>query len=406
MSSQKGFRKYIFVSISLLFTFFVFQRFFLLAIDLPFFSDELHNLLASINFLVNGVYGFGIGNPEFSYEKNPSTGIIATFFPGLIYLFTGKLFWARFGLFLFSFTLFVILILAAFKKIDQKRSVHFGVRIIFAQALFLFFISVVPYLKATSTHILGEWPAAIAVAISLLTLASYPVLGLFLAGFTVIHIKLIYLPYFLCACLYYFVSNKISFYEFGKKITIAVAALVFPVLTMFAVIFILKGPPGLENYLTKQKTFRLSLFVGFSTQKAETKQEADLYASKSFIEQAKSRFQDPKLEWSTYQTLDKVRILFLGLMPPLVLLVSFFWSKKNGTLIFRDGFFLIGLASVQIAFFLWYFLIHNEMWIRHYQPALLAGTGILTYSIYSWLAQQSDPALPKTLLAQDSASCF
>jgi hypothetical protein len=111
-----------------------------------------------------------------------------------------------------------------------------------------------------------------------------------------------------------------------------------------------------------------------------------------------SRFSNPDLEWVHYPLLMKLKIIFLLLAPSIIT----FWLRQKeikkglSKWIFQNPL-LSGLLVGQWIFTIWYFGIHPKMWIRHLQPALIVGMGLLGMYAFCYYLNNKKPKVTLTL---------
>lgn len=313
-------------------------RIFAAANTLPFFVDETaDNAVAAFNFFQELNY-YSVRFPE-HFDPRISSGILSTWPAGLVWSVGGSLFQQRL---LFSFLQMAFLFLLVWNassllKLNKETSL-----VLFSCIALLIFR--LPYWEGFLRG-LAELQGALWVGLALLLFfQNKSVLPVGLSfGIAVFFCKFIYFPAvgLMMAAIAYSQSVNWShrFIYFSKLF----GAFLIPFLSWLLVIWLKTDSAYVMAWLNNFVNF--VLFSGHSV-------SANLGLSERLS----------TLEWASYSTFHKLRILVLLFLPAFGTWTVFTEKRSQ----------MLGLSIVLSLFFyaFWWFFLHPHMYARHLQPAL------------------------------------
>ena len=231
---------------------------------------------------------------------------------------------------------------------------------------------------------LGELPGALLLGLGLLACARRPHLAAFCWGLVAWHTKPVFFP---VPVLLVLVSGWSIAAPFRVKLLRLAGILSMFLLPLVIWLFFVSARFGLA-----EAAQQLGLFGGFIGLYSGHLQEMQpLYQLRSIgnplsVAHLISRLQDPHLEWSqTYYSLGtKLKVIALSLGSVAVTLFGLYKQRPADRRPFTTLASLALLLMV-LAYTYGWFMLHPNMWMRHFTPALYIGLGLWIF----WLLQIS-----------------
>ncbi|OFZ79249.1 MAG: hypothetical protein A2583_01185 [Bdellovibrionales bacterium RIFOXYD1_FULL_53_11] len=337
--------------------FFSFQLLFFHALHQPYFVDEMLVTQSSFNFFTHGNYTFSFWRLDNRwFAPGVSVGIASSWASYFGWILGRSLLWARMASVLYCFALFMVAAVLAARRLgirDKWMAVAFG------SLAWLALFRLVPYSFESALYSLGELSGGIILAIGFMLLEKHPRAGSVLLGICVWHTKMIYLPFALVGMFALYPARGL------RGVGRCLLWFMLPQAAWLVMVWIMTGWKGLGFWIS----YRLFFIHKRGNAGLDRVPEVS-----GFFERL------ARLEWSGYIPGRKYRLLLLVVLPQLLLL----WlvikeylavgRRLAGSMIFKAG-----MLACMAVFSAWYFFWHPFMWIRHIEPALLAGFGVIAW---------------------------
>lgn len=358
------------------------------------FGDELHNIVAAANLFETGFHNY-VG-PEVRFKQQLSVGIAASWTSGVGWILGGDLWSARLGFMGLQLFLTVLGFWIGLKRFFGFRPLDAALG---ALTLYLLTLLIVPYANASSIYVIGEFPGWSYLLLGAVLMGAQPLLGAVLIGLCVWNAKIIYLPFAVALLLPPILARRV-------RALPLIVAFMSSYLAYLSWIVVASGLSGLWENLSFISHNATSAFMGFSGAKMEG---AEAVVKVPLFE----RLSSPLLEWHRNTFSDRVKVLGCCLLPILLLTVDFIrrWKQQPPrklsdlfTRSWESQWIRLGLLSGLVLLTLWWFALHAQMFIRHFQPALFVGwTVVIYYALMGARSMSSDwqrrmPALGAVLV--------
>lgn len=357
------------------------------------FIDEMYNVIAPLNLWRFGLYSpdaiVQSGVIQVGYESSVSSGIVTTWPAGVGWLYSKNLFGARLAFMIWNFVGILALGFLVSKWMESKKILK---NIFWICLGYLGAFLCVPYFHVLSTMVLGEAGGAILLGIAYTQLWRRPELATFLLGVVVWHTKFIYLPFALVG-----IAAQVATFppkEWIKRSFYGFLIMMAPLLLWWVVILATAGGAGFWKYLTVQTEIFFGFLKGYSSVV-----DPEALAKTQPVKGLFNRLTDPKMEWSFYALSDKVKIVSMLFIPPLLLGYRVVMRRLKGREDLPRDVLEVGIGLSLLAFAYWYFFMHIRMWIRHLDPALMVGYGVIVFCLLEIYraAKESDSAFARVM---------
>lgn len=314
------------------------------------FVDETINTQAVVKFFASGEYSADQTQP---FEPRISTGLLATWPSGVAINFARCSLWgARLVLMIIYGLSGYLLFFMALRSNNLSASISFIYSLVIWALL-----ARSPYFDGYIYN-LGEYPAALWFGFGVLAIAhDRYLLGAFLMGCATWGCKFIYIVPS-AAGLLGLVAGGSRINNYRRIIKVSFCFLL-PLLVWMTWIYVKTDFPTLKSWVNSAVSFVLRGNSGMD--------------QNAVIHGLLNRLSSPKLEWSAYSLLRKTWIIVSLFLPIIFTLLAWKTTPR------KEKFILLATSLSTLIFAIWYFLFHPYMWIRHIQPGLFLGYGVIMF---------------------------
>ncbi len=332
----------------------------------PFFIDEVSDTFAAFNFIEHGDYTSHFFDGGERFGPGLSVGFMSSWPGGLVWSLGGGLFESRLALGFVGWVEAMALGVTFFFWVS-RLSLAWA---FFASAFWFLMLLQTPYWHGFLLNV-GELTGALAVGAGLLAFGrgKWWLSGLFL-GLAVWSCKFIYVP---IACVAVAAGTWRVFLHLQKPGSQGreafsrwlgmVACFWVPLVAWLVVIAC--------RYDGLQAELWLARFVDFVVRGNSGLDGIRVHG-------LNERLASPMLEWAGYDSATKLRILFL--LSAGCLAGVWYFVRRRSVLV-------LGLLSALVFYSLWFFLWSPTMFLRHAQPALYLGFGLLAAVASIWVIE-------------------
>lgn len=333
-----------------------------------FYVDEVSNVQATTNFFTMGKYT----NDRFGTSY--SSGLWVTW-PSAVGWFTGHtLLASRLWCGLVSWLLAMALGVWFFKRhgIDELSGLLISA---FLWAVTITSPLAFPYWFGFLYN-LGELNTALWIGCGLLLLTRRPYWGIFVLGAALWHGKYLYAPFIVLALCAYMITARLSFSLWMKRAALCLFVFLLPMILWIGLAYLLFGYDEIRSSAAVQ--------WAWLQQMRDTWLAGD--PDGSTLKPLTERLRSPQTEWSGFSTGTKLKNVFFSLGAVVCAAAGLIWTQVARAGISRQARWINGAAIASIGIYSsWFFFVHENMWQRHFQPALYIGLGVWIYWATMWL---------------------
>ena len=335
------------------------------------FVDEGMAIQAAFHFFKDFQYAFYPDQARNfgAFEPGLSIGIASSWVSGLAWGFGGSVFLVRLAVIFYHF----ILIFLVADLLAKMRNWNDVSRLVFIAISLFIAIKCVPYTLDSVGHGLGEVSGFLVLLLGFLvgnrsSKGNGYLWGILLLGVCVWHTKFIFFPFAVVGGVWLYAraldrDAKVLWSKEGiTELSKCLLVFLLPLLFWLVLIVLRTGFAGLAEWFFRRTNH---LYIGNSGLNGPPR-----------VTGLFNRLASPQLEWARSPARLRVEVLVLLFGPIGLLLLDWMKNFRQKS---HDWVLRVGLSGFLVFFTLWWFLWHKEMWLRHIQPALLVGFGVLVF---------------------------